>query len=364
MPLVIGEFGVPSSWGSAHWSYSGMEHGGYSENQQGEKNIRLMRNILDSGCAGGFMFSWMDEWFKPTWIVQYLEAYGFNPGTGFIPTRQLWQNVASPEQNFGLIAFDQENILPYVEYTADYSAGNVRKISATHDNAYFYLNIELKNNIQPGDTVIVAFDTYNASVGESVLPNGQTLTNRSEFALQFMAGKDTSNYMVTRAYDMNGLTPRFNLADEFQMFRSTLTDGAPWRLMKWINDGYELNESDIGLLPAARADAFIPGERQAVVWEGGKMKIRIPWTLLHYYDPTQKSVIDGASSDDGGWTYKVNPKESDGISVAVYNQGEITNTTSRYNWEKWLVVPRTVVREKKSLHLVETGLSLFPDFTN
>ncbi len=77
IPLVIGEFGVPSSWGSAHQSFSNMDHGGYSEVQQGEKNMRLMHNILDAGCAGGFMFSWMDEWFKPTWIVQYLEAFGF-----------------------------------------------------------------------------------------------------------------------------------------------------------------------------------------------------------------------------------------------------------------------------------------------
>jgi hypothetical protein len=364
MPLVIGEFGVPSSWGSAHWSYSGMEHGGYSEKQQGEKNIRLMHNILDSGCGGGFMFSWMDEWFKPTWIVQYLEAFGFNPGTGLIPTRQLWHNFTSPEQNFGLVAFDQEEILPFSDYTADYITGAVRKISATHDNSFFYLDVDFKNNIQPGDTVIVAFDTYKASVGESVLPNGKILSNRSEFALQYVAGKDTSKFLVTQAYDMNGLTPRFNLADQFQKFRTTTTDGAPWRLMKWINDGYELNESLIGLLPAAHSDVFIPGERHAIVWKADKIKIKIPWTMLYYYDPTQMSVIDGASSDDGGWTFKVNPQQSDGISVSVYNQSKVTNTTSRYKWEKWLVVPNTVVREKKSLQLVETGLSLLPDFTN
>ena len=72
-PAVIGEFGVPSSWGSAHQSFSNMHHGGYSEEQQGEKNIRMMNNIIDAGCAGGFMFSWMDEWFKPTWIVATLK---------------------------------------------------------------------------------------------------------------------------------------------------------------------------------------------------------------------------------------------------------------------------------------------------
>ena len=114
IPLVIGEFGVPSSWGSAHQSFSNMDHGGYSEIQQGEKNMRLMHNILDAGCAGGFMFSWMDEWFKPTWIVQYLEAFGFLSDGITIPTRQLWHNLTSPEQNFGLMKFTENDILPFV----------------------------------------------------------------------------------------------------------------------------------------------------------------------------------------------------------------------------------------------------------
>ncbi len=113
MPLVIAEFGVPSSWGSAHQSYSDMHHGGYSEQQQGENNMRLMHNIIDAGCAGGFMFAWMDEWFKPTWIVSYLEAYGMVSGEVTIPTRQLWHNLTSPEQNFGLLAYDQTGILAF-----------------------------------------------------------------------------------------------------------------------------------------------------------------------------------------------------------------------------------------------------------
>ena len=63
--------------------------------------------LIDADCAGGFMFAWMDEWFKPTWIVSYLESFGFFSGYAIIPTRQLWHNLTSPEQNFGLISFDQ-----------------------------------------------------------------------------------------------------------------------------------------------------------------------------------------------------------------------------------------------------------------
>jgi hypothetical protein len=40
MPLVIAEFGVPSSWGSAHQSFSGMHHGGFPS-ISGENNLSL-----------------------------------------------------------------------------------------------------------------------------------------------------------------------------------------------------------------------------------------------------------------------------------------------------------------------------------
>jgi hypothetical protein len=364
IPLIIGEFGVPSSWGNAHWSYSSMDHGGYSETQQGEKNMRLMHNILDAGCAGGFMFAWMDEWFKPTWIVQYLEAYGFDPGTGVIPTRQLWHNITSPEQNFGLLYFEQSSVLPFTDYQG-ISGPSVAKMSATHDNSFFYLNIDLQQDIQQGDTVMVAFDTYLASTGESVLPNGRLISNRSEFVLELVAGQDSASHYVTQAYDMNGLTPNFDLSDPaVQKYRSTVSDGKPWKLMKWINDGFLGTAGNIGSVPVENASDFSFGKRSVVAWTGKKIKIRIPWTMLHFYDPTQMLVIDGAVSYDGGWSFSITPKKSDGISVSVYADRSVVSATSRYNWDTWLIVPNTITREKKSLHLVGTGLSLIPDFIN
>ena len=260
IPLVIGEFGVPSSWGSAHQSFSNMDHGGYSEIQQGEKNMRLMHNILDAGCAGGFMFSWMDEWFKPTWIVQYLEAFGFLSDGSTIPTRQLWHNLTSPEQNFGLVKFTETDILPFVAYQINNPSGPVSRIEATNDNSFFYLNIEAAQDLTQGDTLMIAFDTYSGSTGESQLINGKTLENRSEFICALVLGNDTASHYVTEAYDMNGLTPRFNLSDpSVQKYKSTVTDGAPWKLMQWINDEYQNTRQDIGRLPVENSADFTSG---------------------------------------------------------------------------------------------------------
>ncbi len=365
IPLIIAEFGIPSSWGSAHQSFSEMHHGGYSEEQQGNKNIRLINNIIDAGCGGGFMFAWMDEWFKPTWIVLYLEAYGLFSEGITIPTRQLWHNLASPEQNFGLISFDQSSIFPFVEYQTDNPSGPLNKVEATNDNSYFLLNLETNSILSSGDTIMVAFDTYLKDTGESVLPNGQLLPNRSEFLLTMVLGEDTALYHVTEAYDMNGLTPRFDLANHaVQKFRSTVTDGAPWVLMQWINDGYELTTHDIGRLPMENSGDFSNGHRAAVAWNGSKIQIRIPWTLLYFHDPTQMMVIDGAVSYDGGYNYEILTTLSEGIAVSIYCDGEVTSSETRYNWARWLIVPPTVAREKGSLQVIQTGLSSIPDFAD
>jgi len=365
MPLVIAEFGVPSSWGSAHQSFSNMHHGGYSEQQQGEKDMRLMHNIIDAGCAGGFMFAWMDEWFKPTWIVAYLEAYGMLSGGVIIPTRQLWHNLTSPEQNFGFLTYDQTEMLPYIAYQTDKPSGPLKKISATNDNSCFFLEIETNKALSAGDTVMIAFDTYLTGLGESLLPNGKILDNRSEFLLTMVLSNDTALYQVTEAYDMNGLTPRFDLSNHLvQKFQSTVTDGAPWKVMQWINDGYVLTKQDIGKVPMENSATFSFGKRTAVAWKDSKIEVRIPWTMLYFRDPTQMKVIDGAVSYDGGYNYEILTATSDGIAVSVYFDGEVTTSESRYTWPLWLIVPPTETREKKSLQIVKTGLTAIPAFTD
>jgi hypothetical protein len=271
----------------------------------------------------------------------------------------------SPEQNFGLISFNQVELLPFISYQTDKPSGPFNKIEVTNDNSFFYLNFETAENIVTGDTMMIAFDTYLSNTGESKLPNGKILSNRSEFLLTMVFGGDTAKHHVTEAYDMNGLTSRFNLSDSLvQKYRSTVTDGAPWKEMQWINDGFEHTRDYIGRLPMENTVDFTVGQRTAVAWSGKRIKVRIPWTILYYYDPTQMKVINGAVTHDGGYTFEILSALSDGIAVSAYYKGVVTSSTTRYNWLPWLVVPPVSDREKKSLQVVETGLLLLPRFTD
>ncbi len=113
-------------------------------------------------------------------------------------------------------------------------------------------------------------------------------------------------------------------------------------------------------VPVENASDFTAGHRCAAAWNGNKLKVRIPWTMLYFYDPTQMKVNDGAVSYDGGYTFRhINEPSRTGLQFQYTYKGSVTSTTSRYNWDKWLVVPATVPREKKSLQVVSGRIGRF-----
>jgi hypothetical protein len=65
-PVMITEFGQPSSIGIAHRGPNGRYQGGHSEQQAGINNADLMRIIADEGFAGGMVFEgWMNGLSSP-----------------------------------------------------------------------------------------------------------------------------------------------------------------------------------------------------------------------------------------------------------------------------------------------------------
>lgn len=68
MPVVISEFGVSTGRGMAHRDQNtGRNQGNMSEQEQGQALVDCWADIKSSGCNGGCVFSWQDEWFKRTW---------------------------------------------------------------------------------------------------------------------------------------------------------------------------------------------------------------------------------------------------------------------------------------------------------
>src|SRR5437667_416865 len=73
-PLLIAEYGVPSSRGVSHLQTDGLGHGGHDEREMAEIDARLTREVRAAGAAGGVLFAWLDEWFKHTWVTIGLEV--------------------------------------------------------------------------------------------------------------------------------------------------------------------------------------------------------------------------------------------------------------------------------------------------
>lgn len=333
-PLIIAEFGVPSSWGNAHFSSAGMDHGGHDENTQGIYNIRLLNSIDQTNCGGAILFAWIDEWFKVTWIVDTI-------GTTQ-ERRPLWHNITSPEQNFGMIAFEPKSV-DYTALSFDNSSCNVKSGKVADDDVFFHVQFELNSSISSNDTIWIAFDTYREDLGESRLPNGVKLKNRAEFLLR-ITPDDSANLYSTQAYDLFGYW--HGTSGSKQLFHSIATDGAPWNILRWKNNIFDTSIFYIGRL-RLRHENDKSSSLDAVVWSEKSIDIQIPWTLLLFTDPSKREVLDDDRS-----TWERETTTTDGISVS-FIQNNCLATSNRYMWMEWNQARPFVEREKPWI----------PDFT-
>ncbi|MGV3525876.1 MAG: hypothetical protein ACO1RX_16755 [Candidatus Sericytochromatia bacterium] len=335
MPVVIAEYGVPSSWGNAHFSVSGMHHGGHDELAQGRYNARLTHNLKDTGMAGGMIFAWIDEWWKRTWIVDELAM----PRDRY----KLWHNLTSPEQNFGLIALEVD---PAPFQTVQQGTGRIQKIETGADAQFFRVRLQLNSPLTDQEQLTLGFDTFSDSLGDRLLPNGVRTTQRSELALTVQQ-RSQARLLVTQPYDLFGIWHR--TAGPEQLFRPLASEGLPWAPVRWQNnsarsspDGslnYPLEIDPIGELQL-RAEGQTASSRDAVILNGSSVEIRLPWTLLQFTDPSTRSVLN-----DDRLTPQRETTVSEGIAVAV-SLGDTLLEAPRTSWATWNSAPRYREREK------------------
>jgi len=342
MPLVIAEYGVPTSWGIAHFAHSGMHHGGHDETEQGVYSARLIENIYNARCGGGFYFAWIDEWFKKTWIVEpFGTVYSRKP---------LWHNVTSAEQNFGLIAFEED---PPSYDTWKPVTGNcrIKSVEADYTSAYFFTRVKFTGAFEKMDTLLVAFDTYRSDLGENLLPDGKEISNRAEFLLKVVAG-DISIFHVTEAYNLFGIYHGVSTSD--QLYHSVPSNDGKWDLVRWKNNRYEDAVQDIGLLKTSIGNEYASVLHAAKI-DNNTVEIRIPWTLLNFVDPSLREVMHDDRSTSTRET-----TTSGGIALTLVID-ECMVETARYKWDTWDSAPLVKEREKLSIPVFSKTLHELPD---
>jgi hypothetical protein len=315
-PLVIAEFGVPSSWGIAHYAHSGMHHGGFDQLEQGKFNMRMFYNFQQTNCAGGFQFAWIDEWFKRTWIADPFD-YDMN-------ARVLWHNITAAEQNFGLIGFGNKDTL-WKAWDVFCFNCPVREIKARAGFDFFEMKIDLDRTLDVSDTLWISLDTYADSLGESVLPSGDTVQQRAEFYLRIT--NYSAELFVTEAYDLYGIWHK--VSPPYQHYRSLPSDGGNWRLVRWKNNDGQSEVQYIGNLKVNKY--FLPkSSRDGVRIFPGYIQVRLPWSLINFVDPSSRRVMHDDRS-----TWPTEDAVSDGIHATVFYKGFKAAVSSRFLWPTW-----------------------------
>jgi len=306
-PLLIAEYGVPSSRGVSHLQTDGLGHGGHDEREMAEIDARLTREVRAAGAAGGVLFAWLDEWFKHTWVTIDLE----------VPAERsrLWHNMEDAEQHYGLMgeyAGASADATP--EPGGDPAVWRALPVLARADSlvlrvgadpSYLYMALAGRPSFDSARYVL-GIDTYRRDRGQFRLPGvpGPTGEVGSEFALVL---NDTSDAQLRVAPWYNpflgpqsgmgptGLDRFYNEAvgvDKVRSdraFDSLFVTTNRWRIAR-SGRTYPARGVNRGRLRFGRSS-----ESTLADWyvdrAAGLVELRIAWGLLNVTDPSSRHVM-------------------------------------------------------------------------
>ena len=335
VPVIITEFGVPSSLGSAHQGPLGRSQGGHSERDAMRTDAELLRLIKAQGLAGGFLFAWADEWFKFTWNTV---------GHQDPERRQLWHDALTNEQHFGLIAMDPAgppDAVPQRLVTTD-GGWPARQVTATVDEAYLHLRIAL--GATPPSALVVGLDVLPALTGA---PAPGTGDRRADAAFTL----DLSS-RAGRAYLRDELDPMPLDYAVPAAARAPAPTG--WKAFQLIvnrrltipstGERLPIELQDAGVLRYGSWDPADPDADSRSLWHrhGDDLIVRVPWAMAGFADPSAHRVAvprvavprNRGRGAAGPTAAELTTQPSPGVTVVLSAAGT-DQSTGTVTWPAW-----------------------------
>ena len=327
MPVIATGFGFSSSRAPQI-----MDRPPMNERQQGEAIASMAMQIEESGWGGAFISTWQDTWDRRTWNT----AFSADPWRG-----HYWHSLQSVDQSYGLLAFDpgryerpvliDGNAGKWDDSHLVHEHGGIR-IYAQYSTHGLYLLVR-GDDVNPQNTLYLPIDVTPRS-GTSIFGNLE-FSRPSDFLLT-LSGTHGSRLLVNQRYDAT-----------FQRFYGEMTGINPFTLVppRW--------DSEFVPITVAIQNTFIVDEytfawltdearelRRLMSWETGTLthgignpasphfnsladfafgenlvEIRLPWTLLNFFDPSRMLVHDDYFENFG----------VEGLSIREIHIGVATN---------------------------------------
>lgn len=383
MPVVITEFGVPSSRGQAAVELGlGRNQGGMSETDQGNALVSMYQDIMAAGSNGGIVFTWQDEWFKRTWNTMAKID---------LKTTPYWSDYQTNEQYFGLLSFDpgEEQSICYVDGDisdwdeSDYvtGAGGV-SLSMKYDEKFIYFLAEQEGYDLMFDRFFIPIDTTMKSGSKKAENLNISMSDAADFIIE-IRGKANSRVWVQERYNMlealfyDEITPYNIFSQEFPVSDSNRFDRI-FMLLQW-NEFYEMQALDkanpkkdkalenyeydlrnpyhysimktyeTGHLTYGNANPSADNFNSLADFCAGDgfVEIKIPWQLLNFADPSKMYI-----HDDYYEVYGVEYLKIDSMKVGV-GTGEKEIQMEDFELEPLGKKPKYHERLKESYYILK-----------
>lgn len=321
MPVVVAEFGIPSSRGKTSYEDNrelGRDQGQMNETQQGEAIIGLYEDIVASGCAGGIVYMWQDEWFKKIWNT--LASVN-------LKNNALWSDYQTSGESFGLLSFDpgKEESICYVDGDkSDWEEKDVIgiqddfRLSMKYDVKFIYLLAEKKGFNINEDSLYIPIDTTPKSGSGNYKAKNILMSHQADFVLE-IDGKDNSRILVQERYDNlqaiygNQLKRGYSQYENVPNVDSSIF--SPISLVLQESDYYKKDEKisfnefdflypeeyyyflqtyETGKLTYGNANPKSKDFNSLADFSGGDgfVEIKIPWGLINFADPSEMKIHD------------------------------------------------------------------------
>jgi len=303
MPVVISEFGVSTGRGMAQVDKdTGRNQGNTSEQAQGQALVACWEDIKITGCNGGCVFTWQDEWFKRTWNTMHSIR---------LDRTAYWSDYQTNEQYFGLLSFDpgEEESVCYVdgdvsEWTKEDKVvtGDV-ELSVKYDEKFMYFLVKKEDLDFENETLYIPIDTTQKS-GSNYCENFGIKFDRDADFVIVIDGKDNSRILVQERYD----ALRSTYSKDIYKFDTYLKYNIPDKNSPKFVTVELILRTAIALSPETKetvAESYETGtllygnanpksenfnSLADFITNGDYIEIKLPWQIMNFADPSKMQI--------------------------------------------------------------------------